>query len=475
MKDRTMCPTGQSRSESYRLLIYGNEATKIFVVRTSTGHKLPSVTVATGSRIAAEINKVTADTWGLQTYCMFTVPQPLSPNVQSRYVVLESAHSVQGPSYAGHWQDVTRLGPGDFEHADDFAAIRKSLDTLHSHSVCPIGGAFGAPGVFRKVTEWIKSQAATVGLRLTGPFRQLNGGMTFSLVRFETDGAALWFKAVGEPNLREYGITLELCTDFSDFVPQLVASQSDWNAWLTTEVDGNHPDEKSSLEVWIRVIAQMAVLQSRSFGRVLHLIDAGCHDLRVSTLMKVLDPFMDVMSVLMRTQIATSPAPLSQAELSPLRTQLRDALAILADSGIPEAISHLDLNPRNVLVSQKRCVFLDWARGAVSHPVFSLQHLLDHLKQLHTLKNSWQRELVSAYIAALGFHVGNECWLDSLEVAPLLTVFAIAVATEDWFKAACGDRQSDSARYLRGLARRMKREADTWSARRNQWSMPCQL
>jgi ABC-type bacteriocin/lantibiotic exporter with double-glycine peptidase domain len=30
---------------------------------------------------------------------------------------------------------------------------------------------------------------------------------SFSLIRFETDGLALWFKAVGEPNQKEFGIT----------------------------------------------------------------------------------------------------------------------------------------------------------------------------------------------------------------------------------------------------------------------------
>jgi hypothetical protein len=467
-----MCIQPQVDHDLFRVLLYRKRATELLLETSSSAFRLPFVPVPARTRVAQELLESIKTSWNLETYCLFTLPSEISSKPAVRYVVLEDCLVSEQTPPGMQWLGISALCEKDFGDSDDLAAIQSSLVMFDRYSRGELPGAFGVPGSCRMVTAWIEQQAAAAGLHPSGTFRQLNGGPTFSLIRFETDGPALWFKAVGEPNLREYDITLELGSAFTNFVPQILATRREWNAWLATEVEGSHPDNNSVIDVWTTVVRQIAELQIASFGQALHLINVGCHDLRISSLVEMIDPFMEVMAALMQQQTKTSPAPLSQRELSGLGTQLHDALAILNDSGIPNVLNHLDLNPRNILVSVPRCVFLDWAQAAVGHPLLTFQYLLDHLRRLRSIHHGWQQTLVTAYVDVWRFTVEPNFLIKSLDVAPLLSVFAHAVAQGAWRMGGtlCG---GVSAGYLRSLARRMKLEADAWSTRQCDWNVPC--
>src|ERR1700676_2916591 len=139
-----------------------------------------------------------------------------------------------------------------------------------------VPGLFAKPCFVFEIMDWAQKEIAPLGLTLTGPFRQLNASPTFSLIRFETDGPALWFKAVGEPNLREFSITRNLSQMFPTSLPRLIATQTHWNAWLTTETQGKHPEEGTQIGVWKAVVQALADLQIASFGKTFRCLDAGC-------------------------------------------------------------------------------------------------------------------------------------------------------------------------------------------------------
>ena len=467
-----MCIPPQLDHDLFRILLYRNQATELLVETSSGAFRLPFVPVSVRKRVAQEILESIKTSWNLETYCLFTFPSEISSRPAIRSIVLESCLVSEQTPPGMQWLGISALCQKDFDDSDDLAAIQSSLVMFDRYSRGELPGAFGVPGSSRMVTAWIEEQAAAVGLHLSGTFRQLNGGPTFSLIRFETDGPALWFKAVGEPNLREYDITLELGAAFLNFVPQILATRRDWNAWLATEVEGSHPDNHSDIGVWTMVVRQIAELQIASLGQALHLIDVGCSDFRISSLAEMIDPFMEVMAALMQQQTKASPPPLSWRELSGLSTQLHDALAILKDSGIPNVLNHLDLNPRNILVNEARCVFLDWAQAAVGHPLLTFQYLLDHLRRLRPIHQGWQQKLVTEYVDAWRFIVEPKHSIKSLEVAPLLSVFAHAVAQGAWRMGdtLCG---TVSAGYLRSLTRRMKLEGDAWSTRQSDRNVPC--
>jgi hypothetical protein len=125
-----------------------------------------------------------------------------------------------------------------FRDPCDFQAVRQAIAQSMAYAQDPPRGPFGRLGWSPELKQWVQEEIATHGLHLNGRFRQLNASPSFSLIRFETNGPAVWFKAVGAPNQREYPVTLALARLFSQFLPQIVATRPEWNGWLALEAQG---------------------------------------------------------------------------------------------------------------------------------------------------------------------------------------------------------------------------------------------
>jgi hypothetical protein len=449
----------------YRVLLYRRDASELLLESTADGLELPVVPLPRFTRVAEKLTAGIKDRWNLDTCCLFPVLEGISSSVSIPFHVVElSSREAETPAAMG-WLAATSLSAADFRDHDDFVAVQASLVRLEGFRRGELPGAFGKPGWLRTVTEWVAARAATVGLSLTGKFRQLNASPSFSLIRFETDGTALWFKAVGEPNLREFKITRSLADLLPEYLPAILATNAEWNAWLTTEFAGIHPHANSVIDTWIAVTKRLAEVQIASFGKTLHLLDAGCHDTQVSCLAEKINPFLAAMIGLMVQQTKASPSPLSSEELSTLGKQLHRICSDLGQSGIPNTLSHLDLNPGNILVSDSECMFLDWAEACVGHPFVAFEYLLEHLRKLRPKDDSVEARLSSVYARPWQRFADPKAIAEAMAVAPLLAVFTRAVAAETWRDESRRSRP-DIAAVLRSLTRRMKREADNLRERR---------
>jgi hypothetical protein len=202
-----------------------------------------------------------------------------------------------------------------------------------------------------------------LGLRLNGSFRQFNASPSFSLIRFETSGPAIWFKAAGEPNRHEFGITLKLVELFPNFLPKIIATRADWNGWLCFEAEGSDLGETREISLWETTAAILARLQIESVSKVSDITVSGARDLSTARLLGLVHPFFNVMAQLMRSQTKVPPAILSQEELHRLEAGIQRCLALLRDLEIPDALGHLDLTPGNIITSPRGCAFLDWAEA----------------------------------------------------------------------------------------------------------------
>jgi Phosphotransferase enzyme family len=458
----------QHDKEIFPILLYRNDAAELLAESAPLGFRLPALQVPTRTRIAEQLTAAARRAWNLETFCLFAVSSGVSPQASLHYQVVEARDRDSESPVGMRWLPVTSLCAAAFENAADFTAIENSLATLDQYRRGELPGAFGKPGSLRTVTEWVAGQSAAAGLRLSGKVQQFNASPTFSLIRFETDGPALWFKAVGPPNLREFPIAASLSQLFPHYVPAILAAHVGWNAWLMTEVPGLHPEANSPSEVWVAVARQLAELQAASFGRTLRLLEDGCHDTRVRSLVEMIDPFLEIMAGLMETQTKPSPAPLSRSELAVLGTQLREIFSTLSRSSLPNSLSHLDLHPGNILVSDGNCVFLDWAEACVGHPFVAFEYLLEHIRKLRPLDNSFEANLTSSYTLAWRPFVDPQTIAQALAVAPLLAIFTCAVAGGTWQDAGRRSRPEIAA-LLRSLTRGMKREADELE----QWGAAC--
>jgi phosphotransferase family enzyme len=439
--------------EEFHLLLFREKGAELLLLRSPRGARLPLLTIPAHTRPAEALTRSVWDLWGLRTYCLFTLP---IENSTRRAAILEvTSPSHQLPDEL-RCHSVTSLRRVDFEDATSFMAMEQCLALLDRYRHGELPGNFAKPGCFDAITEWVGEKTRGIGCRPNGKFRQLNAGPSFSLIRFETDGPAVWFKAVGEPNLREFSIAVELASSFPLFVPRMIAARKDWNAWLSIEAEGAHPGEKSDLDTWKQVAMALGELQIASFGQTLHLLSAGCRDVRTGALLELVAPFLEVMADLMGRQTKHSPPPLSRSELTSLRAQLEDALSAASNCEIPNTIGHLDFNPGNLLLSGGSCVFFDWAEACAGTPFLTFQYLREYLRR-HG-RHSWESAIIPAYLQIWRPYLSPRKIAAALRVAPLLAVFAYAVRGDVW-----RDPEARScpeiARHFRSLTRRMKLEA----------------
>ena len=327
-------------------------------------------------------------------------------------------------------------------------------------------GPFARLSWFEELCEWVGGAIASRGHRLNGNFRQLNASPSFSLIRFETDGPAVWFKAVGEPNQREFPVTLALARLLPSYIPQVLAARPAWNGWLMSEAEGTNLAETTDRSLWETAAETLAKLQIESMNSQREFVDCGAHDLRIRTLRDLASPFMGVMARLMEKQSKVPPAVFSEMELRLLEERLQEALSVLGDLEIPDTLGHLDLNPGNLIVSERRCLFLDWAEAYVGHPFFTFQYLLEHLRRMGGADSLSEEGLIAAYLAPWEQVHSRNCVAEAMVLASLLAVFAYAVGAGAWMQP---ERLSDPkvTGYLRSLVRRMNREANELSERRS--------
>jgi hypothetical protein len=364
-----------------------------------------------------------------------------------------------------YWVPVSVLSQDALVDAGDYAAIKQVRALCDGGMGAASAGPFSRLGWFSELQNWIESVVEPIGFHVNGRFQQLNASASFSLIRFETDGPALWFKAVGEPNQREFTITCLLAQLFPEYLPRILGRRPDWNAWLSREAPGRLLSDVQEQVVWEQAAASLAKLQIQSINRGSRILCAGARDLGSAALAKLIQPFISVVAQLMERQTKVPPSILGRQDLSVLADSLQSAVDATKAIGIPATIGHLDLNPGNIIGSENRCAFLDWAEAYIGNPLLSLEYLLEHARRTFGADSAVLTKLTAAYCAQWDGVVSPAAIADASAFAPLLAVFAYAAGSDAW-KQTETRQEPGAAAYLRSLTRRMHREANELAHRR---------
>lgn len=465
-----MTLSAQSDRETYRVIVLGRDGSELLLAHTEAGLRFPDVMTPRCGRVAEHLTIAMNREWGEDVICLFELgaEDVLGAEGDVRYQVTNHWRSVRTSAVPTQWVSLDDLREVSFVDLSDYSALQTSLAQCRAAVCDPNTSPFARLGWFQDLCSWAGEILASRGLHLNGNFRQLNASSCFSLVRLETNGPAVWFKAVGVPNKRELPVTLTLARLLPEHIPEILAIQADWNGWLMSEAAGTNLGETTATSLWQTAAAAAANLQIESIASNGQLLRSGAHDLRSKTLADAVAPFMTVVAELMRQQPNAPPPVLSEMELDLLAERVQDAISRLRELGIPDTLGHLDLNPGNIIVSPKECVFLDWAEAYVGHPFFSLQYLLEHFRRIVAKGPASEAELTASYLAPWEQIASAEFLNEAMALAPLLAVFAYAAGADVW-------RQPESlkdpklAGYFRALARRMDREANQLSNRR----VPC--
>lgn len=452
-------PEQQTDRDLYRLIIFNRDRSSVLVSGEKDKFALPSAEIPRWQRIAENLTTAIRSKYGCVALALFEPerPVPASDFRGQHHYVLECQCNHETHADNTLWRSAGSLTRDCFQSEIDHEAFQSGVtqsDAYEKNAKAP----FGHRGWFSELSSWVTESIQSFGLNLTGRFRQFNASPSFSLIRFESDGPAFWFKAVGEPNEREFPITLKLAELFPQYLPTIIAVRPAWNGWLSLEAPGINLSETDDVAHWVAAAEILARLQLDSIGKIDSIAKARAHDARVESLGVLIDPFLDVMTDLMQRQTKIPPPILTQSELSLLGLGIREALGAIADLAIPDALGHMDLNPGNVFPSRRRTVFLDWAEAYVGHPLYSLEYLLEHLQRSSYGNAQLESQLVGAYCNPWQQISPVSVVRRARRFSPLLAAFVHATATDAWRnKKKLED--PGVAGYLRSLARRMHKEA----------------
>jgi hypothetical protein len=456
----------QNECEIYRVIILGRDGTKVLLVPTGDQLALPSVTILRWQRVAENLTAAVKSDWGEEVVSLFDAATgPRANSDVATYQAAEHLRTCGDPKLPTRWTPLSALGQDSLIDARDYAAIRHVVGICSGETEGIAVGPFARLGWFRELRNWIESVIEPAGFHVNGDFRQLNASPAFSLVRFATSGPTVWFKAVGEPNQREFAITCLLAQLFPEFLPRVLARRPDWNGWLTREVPGELLSNIRDRLVWERAATALARLQIQSIDHGAQILGACARDLGSATLSKLIQPFINVVAQLMERQTKVPPPVLNRKNLLVLADSLHSAVDAMGATGIPETLGHLDLNPGNIVVSNTRCAFLDWVEAYIGNPFFSLEYLLQHARREFGTSSAIESGITQAYCAQWGGVLSPGAIVEAWAFAPLLAVFAYAAGNDAWQQPE-RLQEPGTAGYLRSLARRMHREANELADRR---------
>ena len=455
-----MEPFDQTNLDTFRLIILRRDGSEILLSPGDCGWSLPFVQARPRERIAPQLIAKLKEHLQMEVYCLFVPSFTTSYEGAPlrKYAVLESIwHNGQAPA-GTCWIPRTAAACQRVHPVEDHNAIAESLREMDSYVNEAKTGAFGRPGWLREMFTWSQEQLSPWGFRPIGNFRQFNFSPTFSLIRFETNGPAVWFKATGKPNLHELPITVCLARLFPGNLPQMLGIHSLWNAWLSEELSETTLDQCADLTRWENAAENLAELQIASIGKTCTVLEAGCRDLRLQGLVDLIPRFVDRMAELMAAQVKLSPPPLTLSDLEFLGRQLREALLSLQDLRLPDTLGHTDFNPGNIVVSSTRCVFLDWAEACVTSPFVTFEYLREHARRYFSDGGTALVRIANAYRRPWTTLLSSSDLARALTVSPLIAVFIYAVAS-----GSCGTPETlfspAQSGHFRSLTRRMHHEA----------------
>jgi hypothetical protein len=454
----------QSEGEICRVIVLGRDRAEVLLKTAESGFAFPAVEVPRRERLAENLTAALCRHWNCDAVCLFTLDHSSEDGAHCE--VVECLRD-RGCRQETVWKSIHSLNADSFQNVAQFQILEHCLHRLDRYERDP-AAPFARKGWLEELHCWTAEVIRPMGLELTGLFRQYNASPSFSLIRFETNGPAVWFKAVGEPNQREFPITLKLAELFPKLVPQILGTKHEWNGWLAREVHGTNLGETSDITSWEQAATDLARMQIESTSESQSILHSGAHDLGANRLLTAVDPFFDVIARLMEEQPKVPPAILNRGELSLLKLRIEDAITLLEDLRIPDTLGHLDLNPWNVIASANRCVFVDWAEAYVGPPLFSVEYLLEHFRHEKNTNTALEPQLVQAYRTAWTCSFSDEVIREGLALAQLPAVFAYAARSDAW-KNEETLRDTKIAGYFRSLARRMNREAIRLIERRS----PC--
>ena len=441
--------------ESWGILVVSPDGKEILLHRERENFSLPRVEILRYERVAANLNRTVRQELGIPVISLYPViPTGSGDLAGGRYhAVTNFPKNDNLPR--GEWKFIPSLSAESFARQLDFSAIHAFRAGVERKGEEPETSPFLQPDWFTDVTRWVADALRSHALNLTGSFQQFNADSVFSLIRFDTNGRAVWFKAVGAGNSREFPLTLVLAQLCPTRIPKILASKPEWRAWLAVGASDVCLSGSSAAGQWECAAAELARLQITSIRAADTLRSAGARDLTCDRLRLLAESFFAFFTSSPPASLASGGNTLRGEEIEDIKNAVLDCLANLEAIGLPNTVGHMDLNPANIFFTEAGCVFLDWAEGFLGNPLFSFEYLLQHFRRAASPGLQEETRFREAYLLPWREVVSPGGFEAAISNAPLAALFAYAATV--WSDSTKRASNLAGEKYLASLVRKMKR------------------
>jgi hypothetical protein len=276
-------------------------------------------------------------------------------------------------------------------------------------------------------------------------------------LKLDTTGAPLWFKAVGEPNLTEYSVTIGLNQLMPGTGPTILAKFPQWNAWVTEDLGGRPLDTCSEPNAWLDASTHLADLQIASLKHVDTLFAMGCTDCRTVTLTRHLEPFLKAMQMAMERDAEVQSLRLSSVQIQQVAAVISRVIDKIEMLEVPNALVHRDLSGGNIQMSSQGCYFLDWAQACIANPFICLEYMQAHLGRALRGRDDcdfWTGAMADAYASRWSALLNPKQMKSARDYSPLLAEYLYVIPMDGRTPMDLLDTREGRA-TMRSMARRM--------------------
>lgn len=450
--------------ENFSLVISRRGNSEILLSHDAERYSLPQLSVPRSPRVAEAITAKLTELWNLPSICLFSLSQrnEFSPHAECEYEILEPRDSNWNPPEGLCWVKREMLDIANGFPQEQQSVIKDALQYADAYNSGAKFGPFARAGWLDELISWIEPRLARVGLVLAGKYQQFKADPLSTLIRFETNGPAVWFKAVDEANLSEFLVTAGLTNSHPEHVPKILAKHHPCHGWLMEEFRGKPLENVWDFEQWKDAVTSLARIQVDYCRSPVELLRWGCQDWRFDKILERIDPFFESIGEVLHQPVAHGRV-LTWTELQELVRGIKQTFLRFMTLGVYESLVRRNFGDGNTLVNETGCVFLDWAECCAGHPFWAFEHLLAVLKKGRTENSEWERILRGAYSGVWRRYVPEAALTQLHALSPLMTTLLDALKSFHKLKIA-GLNQQFLGRDLRSFVWRLKREFEKLAA-----------
>jgi hypothetical protein len=299
-------------------------------------------------------------------------------------------------------------------------------------------------GWLDQATGWIEAQLAALGMPLTGSVIQVQSGSISCILRTNTAGGAIYFKATANLPLfvNEPVMMAALAQRHPDLIPAPLCFDP-VRRWMLLPDFGQPVRDSGTLAARQDMLRIFGGIQRESIAHVEELLALGCLDRRLQRLPEMAANLAGDTPLLI---------DLTEPEIAQFRAALPKLAAMclaLGACGVPETLVHGDLHLGNVALRDGKYIFFDWTDTCITHPFFDLLSIFDDEDR------TAEAQLRDEYLRVWEGHTSRELLLEAWALAQPLSDLHQAISYQHILNGleplARGDFRSSLPFYIRKM------------------------